>query len=126
MKALITSVSLLIAMVGVITWGNIYLHNHTAEYTAMLTEIKQEYEQGEKQKAVDKAQELIDKFEDSRSVTSMVINHTEVNRAESGIAKLHAYLKNDSKDLFDAEYESLMFIIDNLYSSEVLNLPNLF
>ena len=126
MKALITSVSLLLIMVIVISFGMFFLRTQTEDYTAMLEEIKQQYHDGNPQKAGELLDELSRKFEDNHDIISMLVNHVEVTKAETSLAKLKEYLINDSKDLFDAEHGALTLTIDNLYSSEVLNLPNLF
>lgn len=126
MKTFVFSISVLLIMIILVLMAMSFLHNNIEFFLSLLDKTRQQYFNNDVNAAKETLKNLTEKYDKLRPVFSVLINHNEISKVEISLLKIKSYLENNELALFEAEYQSLVFVLKNIYSSEILNLANLF
>ena len=117
MKEIIISGIIIVAIVGC----NILVGNFIDDKLDHIISLEnEEYEQSN-----EKINEINEYLEESESVLSCYIEHDELEKVQSSLTVLNAYIKMESDDAF-SEANDMSFIIKHIKEKDDLKIKNIF
>jgi len=126
MKALNMGIIMIVIIVIVIYSGISFLHDFSEDFNQTLAQAQSQYDLGNKEEAARKLDELKKTMDKSYTLLCIMLDHRDVTESEMSLLRLTEYVKTDDKILFNAECSALIARIDNIYTSEKLNISNVF
>lgn len=126
MRALKIGIIMLLVIILLISCGISFLHGFTNDFNIILKEAQDKYNSNDREGALQKIDEssaFLDKYHD---ILCIILDHSDVTEAQVSLLKLTVFAKSDEDEYFNAECNALMSRVDNMYSSEKLNIANVF
>ena len=126
MKALKIGIIMLLVVAILISCGIFFLYNFTTDFNSVLYEAQKLYNAGSYEEAKQKIEFLTSFLDKYHNFLCVMLDHREVTDAQVSLSKLLVFSVSDEAEYFNAECSSLMLRVENMYSSEKLNLANIF
>ncbi len=125
MKEIIISGIIIVAIVGCnILVGN-FIDDKLDHIISLLDEVIPMLENEEYEQSNEKINEINEYLEESESVLSCYIEHDELEKVQSSLTVLNAYIKMESDDAF-SEANDMSFIIKHIKEKDDLKIKNIF
>lgn len=126
MRALKVGITMLLVIIIGICCGISFLHGYTDKFNDSLKEVSEMYFDGDSAGAKDKIEELKDYLEKYHDILCIILDHADVTETQVSLLRMSVFIESGESGLFSAECEALMSRVDNMYSSEKLNIANVF
>lgn len=125
MKEIIISGLIIVTIVGCnILVGN-FIDDKLDHIISLLDEVIPMLENEEYEQSNEKINEINEYLEESESVLSCYIEHDELEKVQSSLTVLNAYIKMESDDAF-SEANDMSFIIKHIKEKDDLKIKNIF
>lgn len=126
MKMVATSLTILLLLIGVWVWFHFTsIEPVTAFYYEKLAELSDLIEDGQWQRAEADMQVYNDKWDNTRNMWIYFINQNDIDSIDSSIKKLVSFIKNQDKNMSQAEIEHLKIRFNVIKENECLSLENI-
>ncbi len=107
-----------------------YLEKTTNEILDKLSELKIEVIKAQKNDEIDTAskisKEILEKWEETNTIWSMLIVHEELDNIEISLIELKSYIENSEFEDALAEIEKSMFLVGHIQEKEKFKIKNIF
>lgn len=125
-KSTITSCILFILLLITATFSSFYLHNFCIDFSNKYDELEELIVAENWDESYNYIVDLLDETSKKGKITSMMINHQEVDDLELELYTLTQYIENKDMDLSLVTLRRIKFDLENIRKLNEFNLENIF
>lgn len=125
MKEIIISGIIIIAIVGCNIFTGNFIDGKLDHIISLLDEVIPMLENEEYEQSSEKVNQINEYLRESESMLSCYIEHDELEKVQSSLTVLNAYIKMKSDDAF-SEANDMSFIIKHIKEKDDLKIKNIF
>lgn len=126
MKQIIAIFIIILLFIGLSMYTNFYLETSSQNIVSHIDNIET-FCRHQDWNSINKELQLVnDKWENTKTIWSMLIEHDEVDKIESSLSKVSKYIESKNTSEILAENSNLKVMVKHIPQTYFLNLENIF
>lgn len=126
MKQIITIFIIIFLFIGISMYTNFYLETSSQNIVSHIDSIETHCRHQDWNSINKELQLVNDKWENTKTIWSMLIEHDEVDKIESSLSKVSKYIESKNTSEILAENSNLKVMVKHIPQTYYLNLENIF